>query len=334
MKLFCPYCEKETKQELVKEIQDFEVRGENIPVEVTYYHCFNCGDNYELPQAPDEDPFNIAYRLYRDQKGLLQPEEIKAYRTKLGLTQKEFSQILGIGIATLNRYENGALQSDAHDNIIRLCIEPNNLLKIIQEKPEIVDKKAKGRLFSRLQSDLSESNKNFKKELIGNSYAYSPDEFNGNTIFNFDKFTQVCKYFCFRNEVYKTKLLKLLFYADFKHFKDFNISITGLPYKHLPLGPVPDQFDTLFVALASWFNELDKNEKIEGDYIGEVFTTQNPPDMAAFTKAEIDTLSYIRVNLSNLTSKQLSDLSHREKAYQETNPLDFIPYTFAEELSI
>lgn len=334
MKAFCPYCEEETEQEIITEMQDFEIRGETIPVKVTYYHCINCNGDYELPQSPEEDPFNIAYRLYREQKGLLQPEEIKAYRSKLGLTQKEFSEILGIGIATLNRYENGALQSEAHDNIIRLCMIKNNLFKIIQEKPDILEKQTKDRLFSMLQLELNEENKIYKKEFITRLNNHPPDISTGNINFDFNKFTQVCKYFCFKNEIYKTKLLKLLFYADFKHFKNFNASITGLQYKHLPLGPVPDQYDTLLAALASWFNELEKNEKIAGDYIGEVFSTQNPPDMAAFTKSEIDTLSQIRVNLSNLSSKQLSDLSHKEKAYKETEHLDVIPYTFAEELSI
>jgi hypothetical protein len=40
------------------------------------------------------------------------------------------------------------------------------------------------------------------------------------------------------------------------------------------------------------------------------------------------------VHLSDLSSKNLSALSHKEKAYQETEHLDVIPYTFAEELSI
>ena len=42
-------------------------------------------------------------------KGMLQPEEIRAFREWRGLTQKEFSDLLGIGIATLNRYLKMAL---------------------------------------------------------------------------------------------------------------------------------------------------------------------------------------------------------------------------------
>lgn len=53
---------------------------------------------------------------------MVQPEDIKKFRKELGLTQREWSEILGIGFATLNRDENGVLQSEGHDQIIRLSI--------------------------------------------------------------------------------------------------------------------------------------------------------------------------------------------------------------------
>jgi hypothetical protein len=35
---------------------------------------------------------------------------------------------LGQGGATLSRYENGALQSEAHDQLLKLVMQPENLL--------------------------------------------------------------------------------------------------------------------------------------------------------------------------------------------------------------
>ena len=64
---------------------------------------------------------------------MLNPEDIRSYRSRRGLTQKEFSDLLGIGIATLNRYENGALQSEAHDRIIKLAMEPQNFLNLFSK---------------------------------------------------------------------------------------------------------------------------------------------------------------------------------------------------------
>src|SRR3990172_10504690 len=100
---FCPNCEKESPLIQVRTTEEFNIRGEPIPVEVVYYRCQECGEEFEIPD-PDYDPYDLAYREYRQRKGLLQPEQIREVRVKYGLTQKEFSDLLGLGIATLNRY--------------------------------------------------------------------------------------------------------------------------------------------------------------------------------------------------------------------------------------
>lgn len=333
MNLFCPYCEQETEQVLVNEHQDFCVREETISVPVSYYHCNVCGGDYEPPQTESDDPFDVAYRIYRTRKGFLQPEEIKDYRCKLGLTQKEFSELLGIGIATLNRYENGALQSEAHDNIIRLMMNPNNLMDIIKRKTVLFSEQTKDKLLSEL--NISFDNRNDLLNLAIKKYGnYSPGIFSGNMSFDFEKFTHVCKHFCYQEEVYKTKLLKLLFYADFKHFRDNGVSITGAQYVHLDLGPVPDQYETWLLALSSWKGEIIKTEKNAGDYVGEVFTSLGEPNNDIFSPSELLVLGYIKGKFANLSAKQVSELSHKEKAYRETNQHEFIPYSYSADLLI
>ena len=41
---FCPNCEKETTLKNIKRVEDFNVRGETIPVEVEYFQCQECGE--------------------------------------------------------------------------------------------------------------------------------------------------------------------------------------------------------------------------------------------------------------------------------------------------
>ena len=101
MNAFCPNCEKDTEQKFVDKVEEISIRGEMIPIHMEYYHCEECGEDFEIPR-PDYDPLDAAYREYRNIKGMVQPEEIKKFRKELGLTQKELSEILGIGIATLN----------------------------------------------------------------------------------------------------------------------------------------------------------------------------------------------------------------------------------------
>lgn len=47
------------------------------------------------------------------------PEEIKAIRGRYGLSQQSFARLLGIGEASMVRYENGQKPSKANANLIR-----------------------------------------------------------------------------------------------------------------------------------------------------------------------------------------------------------------------
>ena len=64
------------------------------------------------------------------------PPEIKAFRKRYGLTQGELSKLLGWGPVTLSRYENGALQDEVHDKMLRLAMNPENLMRLVEDTPE------------------------------------------------------------------------------------------------------------------------------------------------------------------------------------------------------
>ena len=134
---FCPNCEKESPLTWVRKTEDFDVRGEPIAVQVEFARCQACGEEFENSRSA-LDPYAAAYRAYRARKGMLQPEEIREFWTKHGLTQKEFGELLGIGMATLIRYENGALQSEAPNRAIELAIEPGALALLVADNPGVL----------------------------------------------------------------------------------------------------------------------------------------------------------------------------------------------------
>ena len=45
--------------------------------------------------------------------------------------------------------------------------------------------------------------------------------------------------------MFVTKLAKLMFYADFLHYREHTTSITGLAYAHAPQGPIPDRYERI-----------------------------------------------------------------------------------------
>ncbi|MBN2258590.1 MAG: DUF4065 domain-containing protein [Anaerolineaceae bacterium] len=331
MYAFCPNCEKETQQEFIDRIDQISIRGENMPIHLEYYHCNECGNDFEIPRT-DYDPLDSVYRDYRSKKGMIQPEELIAFRKKLGLTQMELSKILSIGVATINRYENGALQSEAHDQSIRLCMQPSNLLRILEDKPELLSEFDRNRIIEFLQKG-NQDNKGLLEEAIDEFGSYPPSLLSGYVRFNIDKFFQAMKFFCFNDEVPKTKLMKLLFYADFKHFKDNGVSICGVQYAHATHGPIPNQFETWLVAITDWEKLIYCQEKQFGDYMGEVYTS-GEATLSIFSTSEHAILAFVKNHFKTYSAKQIRDFSHQEKGYTTTNDGEIISYQYAQELQI
>src|SRR5439155_23912467 len=84
---------------------------------LTVPRCGHC----QALSLDDEADRQISAAFRREAR-LLAPEEIRQGREKLGLTQKQFAQLLGIGEATVSRWETGAqIQQRAMERFLRLC---------------------------------------------------------------------------------------------------------------------------------------------------------------------------------------------------------------------
>lgn len=325
MKYICLVCGKESQREEVKRTEEFDVKGEKITVESVYLKCNKCGTEFEDLNS-SYDPYNIAYEEYRNRKGMVHPTQIIEFRKKYGLTQKELSDLLGFGDVTLSRYENGALQDEVHDKLLRLAMEPANLIELLKQKKNVFENSKFLNLIDRLKVEIALSDL-IKKIQIDSE----PNINNGFKTFDFQKLTNVVRFFTFKNDVYKTKLLKLLFYVDFKYFKENRSSIMGLKYAHCPFGPAPDNFNYLLGSLINVDPAFQVNEGVNE---GEVFTSLEQPDLSIFTRAEIDTITSVDNFFKKYMATQIKDFSHQEKAYSETHDGEIISYDYAKDLQI
>ena len=329
MNKICPHCEKETNISLVKDNERFNVRGESIEVPVEYYKCDECGEAFENTRG--HDPLETAYKEYRRRYTMLQPDDIKEWRKRYGLTQKELGQILGWGGATLSRYENGALQIDAHEKLLRLAMEPHNLKKLIEESPAVLNDEKRARLLKEIETEEDEAN-SFEMMFEDKFGRYAPDEFSGYNRFQLSKLFNAIIFFC-KGGALKTKLNKLLFYADFKHFKEYAVSITGVHYVHLDYGPVPDNYDYFAAELLSG-HEIKTEEVFFGNYSGHNLISCVEPDLSVFSDSELKILTEIKEYFKSYGSKQIKDLSHQEKAYRETTSSEKISYLYSRDLQL
>lgn len=331
MKRICPFCEKECYVELIETMEELKVRGETFDVETHYLKCRECENTFDDPSS-DHDPLELAYREYRKRHGMMQPEDIKAFRKKYGLSQGELSGILGWGIATLNRYENGALQSQAHENTLKLVMEPDNLLKLVEESPRALTEDKRERLIRNLQLE-GEETFSFQRIFENRFGRYEPSELSGYRKLDLTKLFNAILLFCKSADgIHKTNLNKLLFYADFKHFKENVVSITGCRYAHIRFGPAPDNYEHYFAALMG--KKLLNTEEIlyAEDIVGEKFISAKEPDLSLFSDSELKILFLVKDFFKNYTAASIRDYSHRERGYQETSDGEIISYDYANTL--
>src|SRR3989304_4082899 len=313
MKAICPNCEKEPELAVIRGKETVRVRGEPVEVASEYSKCAECGEEFETPRGYAS--LEAAYREYRRQHNLLQPEDIQGWRKRYGVTQKELSQLLGWGDATLSRYENGALQSEANEKMLRLVMEPHNLLKLIEESPGALPADKHSRLVKELGAAEAEAC-SFERVMEERFANYEPGEFSGYRRFDLQRLFNAILFLC-RGGALKTKLNKLLFYADFKHFKEYAVSITGVHYVHLDYGPVPDNYDYFAAELLSG-HEIKTEEVFFGNYSGHNLISCVEPDLSVFSDSELKILTEIKEYFKSYGSKQIKDFSHQEKAYRET----------------
>lgn len=135
--LYCLKCDKEQNIEVRLEEESYPVRGEGTTIMAKVSYCKHCNEqiwNEEL----DENNLKKAYRKYRSNHNLLQPEEIKKIREKYALSQTSFARLLGFGDKTITRYENGSIQDLAQNNLIELASYPDVFELLLNKNKEYV----------------------------------------------------------------------------------------------------------------------------------------------------------------------------------------------------
>ena len=331
MKLSCPVCENSSKLELVKGIKDVLIRNEPITIEVEHYECSECGEEFIVPDSKN-DPLEDAYRLYRAKHNMLQPEEIRSYRFKYRLTQGELAKLLGLGGASISRYETGKLQDEAHDTLLRLAMDPVKLRELIDSSVDVFSGEKKRMVLNVIKEKEEPIVTSLERFITLNFKNYDPDEHSGFKKFDINRFLNAVLYFC-KGGVTKTKLNKLLFYADFKHYKEYTVSISGAQYAHVPFGPAPRDYDFYYPILVRQ-NSLEIEEIIYPNFIGENFVTKQEPNLNVFSDTELHILSLVKEFFKDFNATEMSNYSHEEKGYKDTKTNELISYVYGEYLKL
>ena len=125
----CCACGNEHAQ-LIYETESFPYGiGENqviLTARVPVVACEECGSRLTDGSAEEIRHTSVCRHL-----GRLTPDAIRAIREGYGLSQSEWANRTGIGIASVKRWEAGNLvQNDAMDRYLRLLLNRENFAKV------------------------------------------------------------------------------------------------------------------------------------------------------------------------------------------------------------
>ena len=143
-------------------------------------------------------------------------------------------------------------------------------------------------------------------------------------------------FFTEKLEPWKTKLNKVLFYADFFMFKQSGFSMSGVQYRAIPMGPVPNNFNSIFEYLANKGELAISYTNFANGGAGEQFRP-NPNktfDKKLFTESELKILESVVERFKNTSTDEIIEISHKEKAWIDNNAeRKLIDYNYSFELN-
>ena len=334
MTRFCANCDEIREVRTERRRETYPVRGEPVEVEAEVLVCTACG-RMVFDRAQDERTLRAAYGLYRQRHGLLKPEEIRSLRERYGLSQRSLARLLGWGLVTIQRYEQGALQEPAHDQVLRNLEDPHKVLELLERHghrvPERVREHIREKALRAADAVQPERLAREVERLIAVGCERKP-VLHGFRVFDLERLGELVSWLAKTcSDPFKTKLAKLLWLCDFAHFRRHRVSITGLAYARFPFGPAPDHFQSLLGALEE-VGAVQILEQFAGPYPGEVVVPVEEADLADFTESERQTISLVSERFGHLPAAELSRLSHAESVWADRADGDMIPYTEADRV--
>lgn len=330
----CPMCDKIHEVEERKRIARTIIKGEEVAYEETYYFCqYSDEDESEFASGKMENANLLnACDAYRKSHDLLTSHEIVGIRKQYGLSQTDLAKLLNWGEATISRYESKAIQDAAHDNMLRIMRDdPLKFYEFLQKNGGKLSRQKKIAVKEKIMASLDSYGREYlKRQELESEYLYfqEPSDANGNQILNIDKVESAISYLAehMRN-LYKVKLMKMLWYADSICYRLTGRAITGLVYIHDDMGALPLGHYRI-VGL-----ENVNIEEEEGYEFTKYRFLPNPNmSISCLEKEEREALDRVIAKFKDHSAQSIVHYMHQEKAYANTEDGEIIPFALAKEI--
>ncbi|MEA3422569.1 MAG: DUF4065 domain-containing protein [Bacillota bacterium] len=331
-KKLCLICmeEHEVQTVILTDIEEF--KGEKVSFDAIYEYCTYADEYLETEDMIKVN--SLAMKdAYREKAGQLTSSEIIAIRKKYGVSQKDFSEILDWGRATITRYENHQVQDRAHDDVLRkIESDPKWFLQMLKRAEGKISYKAFHKYLQAANLEFKKMKNHYLIDSIQALYAnFTEDIITGGVELNLNKVIEVINYYASKvSSIHKVKLMKMLWYGDNVAYKRRGRSITGLVYSALPMGAAPEGYEKILDLDGIEFEMVI----YDFDHMGYKFHPVEGFKIKELTAEEIEILDSIIAEVGHLNSQEIIEKMHDEDAYKYTDGNCIIPFSYAEKLSI
>lgn len=303
-------------------------KGEEYWVHARYYRCEDTGEHFSTTEQ-DQLTLNDLYSQYRIKHGIPFPDEIRKTRLKYGLNYAQIGRILGFGANQYAKYENGQIPSDSNGRMMGAIRYKSVMLSLVENLRDLFEPEDYDKIHN-----LVAASREDEPDQHADRFIYEGTQrsiYNGFGEFNHRKVEEMVRFFVSRQgKSYPTKLNKELFYADFLHYKQYGISISGLRYQAIRFGPVPVHYSTIYDRVPGLCREPVFHDGFEAT----VFSCDGC-DLSVFDEREIKTLYSVSAVLTPLSVKDIVEKSHEEPGWQaHYKDHDIIPYSEAYHLKL
>ena len=193
--LKCPSCS--AQMELKNLWKEKTLKGVDIEYPTEAHVCPECGLEAGTVDSAGKAQRAIA-DAYREKVGLLTSREIKSLRERQEMTQQQLAEAMGVGVASIKRWETGMIQTRSMDSSLRRQLQASQCSDCYtgNRETDLARIKLVARTLERLLG----------KELLKEK----------------DRFLFLAKY---------------LWYTDMLAFRELHKGLTGASYAAIPYGP-------------------------------------------------------------------------------------------------
>lgn len=163
-------------------------------------------------------------------------------------------------------------------------------------------------------------------EKLSSILGFSFEELEQKEMPNYEKYHQMILAFLRKNKsVTKTKLAKLLYFADFAWFYKHLQSMSGMQYRKISYGPVADSYFRLIDEMADK-GEIEITHTDEGAMLISQTRSGSKVDLSALSSGEDTLINQISEKWKGKKTNEIVDFTHKQLPYLYAKDNEIVSY--------